>query len=148
MKTSASFPRFFQVASAFAFVALVASCSKESVEPMASGQADNNARRVVLIDKEDYRSTRPVETKDASVRQYQITDQFATDLPIRGCGGGAGQASEALDPGIDKTFREGYVEMAAPSGLTYPDGPAVKDPTIQHIRHPKAKAKKIVFEKR
>lgn len=148
MKTSASFPRFFQVASAFAFVALMASCSKESVEPMASGQTDNNARRVVLIEKEGYRSTRPVETKDASVRQYQITDQFATDLPIRGCGGGNGQTTDAMDPGVDKTFRQGYVEMAAPSGKTFPDGPAVQDPTIQHIRHPKAQAKKLVFEKR
>lgn len=149
--TSASiFRRFSSLASAVVLVGLLASCSKETIEPSSTTASDIDARRrVVLIDPQTVRPTKPTETKDPSVRQpAPLSDVLtAKSQPCTSCGSGQ-QATESTDPSLSETFQHDNVEMAAPSGETYPTGPSVKDPTIQVIRFTKAVNKKLVIDRR
>ncbi len=143
MKPSAFFPRFFQAAACFVLAGFMASCSKESVEPMAAGNGDSNGRRVVLIEKGSQRTMNPTITRDPSVRQPQ-TDVLATKVkPACTSCGLADRQIQASDPVLSsETFHNDNSEMAAPSGQTCPSGPGVKDPTIQVIRNRVASARK------
>lgn len=144
MKPSALFPRFFQAAACFVLAGFLASCSKESVEPMAAGNDGSNGRRVVLIEKEGHRQVKPLVNRDPSVRQVQ-PDVLATKVKPACTSCGNGDRAQAADPILSaETFHNDYTEMAAPSGQAYPSGPEVQDPTIQVIRNRVASARKPI----